>query len=130
MGKCPPGVICFENFTFTFVIIAVSILVYIIYARQTSVNIQLKETQIPKNNRISPLTVVILSKPKNFVVPEGHFKTIENPQLVLPEIYTVGNIDKEKILLQNIGIKRYFEIIKTEEKKVDETTIQKLIKNI
>jgi len=53
MGKCPPGVICFENFTFTFVIIAVSILVYIIYVRQTSVNIQLKETQIevPIENR-------------------------------------------------------------------------------
>jgi hypothetical protein len=53
MGKCPPGVICFENFTFTFVLIAVSILVYIIYARQSSVNIQLKETQIevPIENR-------------------------------------------------------------------------------
>jgi hypothetical protein len=89
-----------------------------------------KETKIPENNRVSPLTIVILSNPKNFVISEGHFITNKNPQLVLPEIYTVGNLDKEKILLQNLEIKRYFEIIKTEEKKAGETTIQKLIKNI
>ena len=89
-----------------------------------------KKTKLPKNARVSPLTIVILSNPKNFVIPEGHFITSKNPQLVLPEIYTVGNLDKEEILLNNLEIKRYFEIIKTEEKKAGETTIQKLIKNI
>ena len=35
MSKCPPGVICFENFTFTFVIIALLVIIYFIYTRQT-----------------------------------------------------------------------------------------------
>ncbi len=71
MGKCPPGVICFENFTFTFVIIAVSILVYIIYARQTSVNIQLKETQIENRNGL-------------FARPNYSFSNVEDDVLMNP----------------------------------------------
>jgi len=71
MGKCPPGVICFENFTFTFVIIAVSILVYIIYARQTSVNIQLKETQIENRNGL-------------FTRPNYSFSNMEDDVLMNP----------------------------------------------
>ena len=36
MSKCHPGVICFENFTFTFVIIALGVITYIVYTRQQS----------------------------------------------------------------------------------------------
>jgi hypothetical protein len=75
MGKCPPGVICFENFTFTFVIIAVSILVYIIYARQTSVNIQLKETQIE---------VPIENRNGLFTRPNYSFSNMEDDVLMNP----------------------------------------------
>ena len=35
MSKCPPGVVCFENFTFTFIIISVIIVIYFVYSRQT-----------------------------------------------------------------------------------------------
>ena len=75
MGKCPPGVICFENFTFTFVLIAVSILVYIIYARQTSVNIQLKETQIE---------VPIENRNGLFARPNYSFSNVEDDVLMNP----------------------------------------------
>ena len=75
MGKCPPGVICFENFTFTFVIIAVSILVYIIYVRQTSVNIQLKETQIE---------VPIENRNGLFARPNYSFSNVEDDVLMNP----------------------------------------------
>ena len=75
MGKCPPGVICFENFTFTFVIIAVSILVYIIYLRQTSVNIQLKETQIE---------VPIENRNGLFARPNYSFSNVEDDVLMNP----------------------------------------------
>lgn len=34
MSKCPPGVICFENFTFMFVIIALLVCIYFIYVKQ------------------------------------------------------------------------------------------------
>ena len=36
MAKCPPGVICFENFTFTFIIIALLVILYIVYIRNTN----------------------------------------------------------------------------------------------
>ena len=75
MGICPPGVICFENFTFTFVIIAVSILVYIIYLRQTSVNIQLKETQIE---------VPIENRNGLFPRPSYSFSNVEDDVLMNP----------------------------------------------
>ncbi len=38
MSRCPPGVICFENFTFTFVIIALFVIIYIVYNRQFGYN--------------------------------------------------------------------------------------------
>lgn len=38
MSKCPPGVICFENFTFIFVIISLLTIIYFIYIRQSSYN--------------------------------------------------------------------------------------------
>lgn len=36
MSKCPPGVICFENFTFVYILIAIIVIIYIIYVRQTT----------------------------------------------------------------------------------------------
>jgi len=38
MSRCPPGVICFENFTFTFVIIALFVIIYFVYNRQFGSN--------------------------------------------------------------------------------------------
>lgn len=34
MAKCPPGVICFENFTFVYVIIALLVIIYFMYTKQ------------------------------------------------------------------------------------------------
>ena len=34
MSKCPPGVICFENFTFIYVIIALFVIIYFMYIKQ------------------------------------------------------------------------------------------------
>jgi len=36
MSKCPPGVICFENFTFIYVIISLLAIIYFIYNRQSN----------------------------------------------------------------------------------------------
>jgi|TARA_B100000424_G_scaffold57824_1_gene41864 hypothetical protein len=45
MAKCPPGVICFENFTFLYIIISILLLVYLMYMRQSSVKIELTDLQ-------------------------------------------------------------------------------------
>jgi|TARA_B110000285_G_scaffold83226_1_gene95708 hypothetical protein len=91
MGKCPPGVICFENFTFTFVLIAVSILLYIIYTRQTSINIQLKDTQIeaPIENRNGL-----------FPKPSYAFSNVEDDVLLNP--YTPPLKDERVVQSQDI----------------------------
>jgi hypothetical protein len=47
MAKCPPGVICFENFTFIYVIIAISVMLYLFYIRQSS---PVNENHRPSNN--------------------------------------------------------------------------------
>lgn len=47
MAKCPPGVICFENFTFVFVIFALIIIIYLMYSRQNTNEITISSE---KNN--------------------------------------------------------------------------------
>jgi hypothetical protein len=44
MAKCPSGVICFENFTFTFIIISLVIIIYLLYSRSSSYKIEMNQT--------------------------------------------------------------------------------------
>jgi hypothetical protein len=46
MAKCPPGVICFENFTFVFVIFALIIIIYFMYSRQNTNKITISSEKI------------------------------------------------------------------------------------
>lgn len=46
MAKCPPGVICFENFTFVFVIFALIIIIYFMYSRQNTNEITISSEKI------------------------------------------------------------------------------------
>lgn len=85
---------------------------------------------VPLNKKIDNLTIVLLANPKNIFITEGHFPTTENVQLVLPEITVVGNTDKEKIMLQILDIKQYFESINIEEKKVSNTAVQRTVTNL
>jgi len=92
MGKCPPGVICFENFTLTFVIIAIIIFMYIIYNRQTSINIQLpkENNNTNTNNTNSGL----------FARPSFSFSNVENDVLMNP--YTPPLKDERIIQSQDV----------------------------
>lgn len=92
MGKCPPGVICFENFTFTFVIIAIIIFMYIIYNRQTSINIQL-----PKENNN---TNTNNTNRGLFARPSFSFSNVENDVLMNP--YTPPLKDERIIQSQDV----------------------------
>jgi len=44
MSKCPPGVICFENFTFTYIIISILLVIYFMYIRQSPYKIEMNQT--------------------------------------------------------------------------------------
>ena len=90
--KCPPGVICFENFTFTFVIIAIIIFMYIIYNRQTSINIQL-----PKENNN---TNTNNTNRGLFARPSFSFSNVENDVLMNP--YTPPLKDERIIQSQDV----------------------------
>ena len=89
-----------------------------------------KKIDLPADKTINPITIVILTKPKNIFVMEGDHLSAENVQLVLPGLFVLDNKEKEKILLKQLDIKRYYEPIQMEEKKATDTVVQKMISNI
>jgi len=90
----------------------------------------IQEIAVPNDKKINPLTVVILTKPKNIYVRVGQFLAAESPHLVLPEFYVMGNVDNSEALLRALDYGNYFETISIEEKKSSDTTFQKMISNI
>jgi hypothetical protein len=53
----------------------------------------------------------------------------DNVQLVLPDIYVVGNTDSEKVIISALDITRFFEHINLNSKKGTDFMIQKMISN-
>jgi hypothetical protein len=78
MKKCPPGIICIENFTMFFVVICLCLLFYIIYTHL------LNPTKIEKN-----------SNNKNIVIHESS----SNPNVGILPSYPYSNIPSSDILL-------------------------------
>lgn len=91
MSKCPPGVICFENFTFIYVIIAIVVMIYLFYIRQTSTNIdkQSQATNTTSNN---------YSQNGIFPRPSYSFSNVQNDVLMNP--YTPPLKD-ERVIMSN-----------------------------
>ena len=89
-----------------------------------------KEIPIPQDLRVNPITFILFTKPKNVMLPEGDFYTVENNHLVLPDVFVVSNTDQEKMLMKMLDLKHYFEMISMEEKKASDTTQQKMITNL
>ncbi len=88
------------------------------------------EEKIPNDRKINPITMVLLAKTKNIFVPTGDFLAAESSHLVLPDIHVIGSFDQEKILLQAIDLKRYFEKITEDEKKTSDNSLQKMVSNL
>jgi hypothetical protein len=89
-----------------------------------------QEEKIPSNNKVNPLTIVLLTKTKNVVVAPGDYLTNPGIQLVLPDVYIVGNVDSVNTTLKSLDYKHFFERIRVEEKKISDTVIQKMSTNI
>jgi hypothetical protein len=66
MSKCPPGVICFENFTFIYVIIALSVLLYFVYSRQN---------ELPNVMNLRTQEHVHLNRPNNLFSNDNSYDT-------------------------------------------------------
>ncbi len=91
---------------------------------------EVKESPIPTDRKVNPLTLVILTNPKNIYIPQGEFLAIDKPHLNLPDVYVTGRLGNEDNLLQNLDIRRFFEPISTEEKKINDVAIQTMITNL
>lgn len=66
-----------------------------------------KKLSPPKNNRIHKNTIVVISKPKNIVVPQGISLTSKSAQLVLPYIYTKKHENHAANALFMLAIKQF-----------------------
>lgn len=99
MSKCPPGVICFENFTFTFAIIALGIITYIVYTNQSDDNNSMNDRR-----NISLSTNISSEVPKTnslfgvFPRPSYSFSNVQNDVLMNP--YTPPLKD-ERVIMSN-----------------------------
>jgi len=82
----------------------------------------------PDHNRINPLSIVLLTRPKNLVVSTGDFITPKTQNFILPGVYVVGNSNNAKSVLNFLDIRHFFEQIDRVE-KAHKKTLQKLIIN-
>jgi len=106
MSKCPPGVICFENFTFLYVIIAVGIMLYLFYIRQESVNTN-ANTKMNTNNTVHHNNMSdsnsysgISSMFGIFPRPNYSFSNVQNDVLMNP--YTPPLKDERVIMTNDV----------------------------
>lgn len=90
---------------------------------------EVRKISLPPDKKINPITIVIFSKPKNIFIKTGNIMATETKQLIAPEIYVVGNDNKESLLLKLLDIKNYFEPVMVQKKKASENTLQKIITN-
>jgi hypothetical protein len=89
MSRCPPGVICFENFTFTFVIIALFVIIYVVYNRQFGSNgtKQQHNMNMGSNtelNNTSSIGIDVSSLFGLFPRPSYSFSNVQNDVLMNP----------------------------------------------
>lgn len=91
---------------------------------------QVTEQKLPVDRQLSNLSVVLLTNPKNIYVALGDFLSNDSKHIILPSnIYVVGLGGNNKILLDSLDIKRYFEPIEFEEQKVSDILSKKMIVN-
>jgi hypothetical protein len=91
---------------------------------------QVTEQKVPEDRQINKLSVVLLTNPKNIYVALGDFWSNDSKHIVLPSnIYVVGLGGNNKILLNSLDIKRYFEPIEFEDQKVSDVLSKKMIIN-
>ena len=88
MSRCPPGVICFENFTFTFVIIALFVIIYFVYTRQFGSNGKKQQHNMnissTESNMGTNIGIDVSSLFGLFPRPSYSFSNVQNDVLMNP----------------------------------------------
>jgi hypothetical protein len=85
---------------------------------------------IPADLTINPLALVILTNPYNIYINQGDYLCTDESQMVLPPFYVVGCNDNEEALFSMLSIRRFFEPISKEWKKVTDYATQQIVQNI
>ena len=102
MSKCPPGVICFENFTFIYVIIAIFVMIYLFYVRQSSMNSENQQHSVNANrseNNYSEQNASIMSSMLGiFPRPSYSFSNVQNDVLMNPY---APPLKDERVIMSN-----------------------------
>lgn len=71
---------------------------------------------LPAGNIIDPLTVIILTDPDNLVIDSTDQKAAPNPQLVIPDIFVVGNKGTAQAQFEAMDLNNHFEHLETTKK--------------
>lgn len=107
MSKCPPGVICFENFTLTFIIISIMIVIYYVYTNNIGDAVVSKETVIREGSRDHHMhhdnnlvSDSVFSQSGLFSRPSYSFSNVQNDVLMNP--YTPPLKDDRVIMSNDI----------------------------
>lgn len=68
-----------------------------------------KKTEAPQNNQISPLdSIIIITKPSNFYMPEGITLAKEDANLILPDMYIQKSIHTNRNALYMLNLASFF----------------------
>jgi hypothetical protein len=98
MSKCPPGVICFENFTLTFIIISLIVIIYYVYANNRGDSKATRQA-VPSQGRDNNMTSdSLFSMSGLFPRPSYSFSNVPNDVLMNP--YTPPLKD-ERVIMSN-----------------------------
>lgn len=80
-----------------------------------------KESPLPVDSIIPLNTIVLLTKPKNIVVPLGITLTDINQQWVLPTLYATKNVNTIEPALSILKVRQFFGPINVIQKKISDT---------
>ncbi len=90
----------------------------------------IKKAPLPTDNIIPATSLIILTKPKNIIVPQGDVMSVKTNHMILPAIYLVGNNNYVQTVSRLLNIQSYFEPIDVIRQKAGEKTVQERISNI
>lgn len=91
---------------------------------------EVKKIPLPENKIIPATSLIILTKPKNIIIPEGDALSVKTNHLVLPPIYLVGNNNYVQTVTRLLNIQQYFEPMDVIRQKSGETIVQERLSNI
>ena len=80
-----------------------------------------EQTSLPENNIIPLNTIVILTKPKNIIIPSGITLSTNDQQWILPNIYVRKSISSLEPALSVLRVRQFFGPINIVRKKASDT---------